>query len=93
MKTKLNCHVFICTNCTYEEDQKTIGPSNQLRDEAKDLAKSKWDKSKVRINKSGCLGRCEEGVAAVIYPQEKWLTGLKQTDSEKVVSEIQKLLD
>lgn len=26
----------------------------------------------VRINKSGCLGKCEEGPACVVYPEGNW---------------------
>ena len=25
-----------------------------------------------RISTSGCMGRCEEGPVAVLYPEEKW---------------------
>ena len=91
METKLKCHVFICTNCDYQEGLTTIGPSEELRNQVKELASQKWDKSNVRINKSGCLGKCKSGIAAVIYPQEKWITDLKLTDSVKVIEEIEKL--
>jgi NADH:ubiquinone oxidoreductase subunit E len=29
---------------------------------------------KVRINKAGCLDRCEEGPVVVVYPQGTWYT-------------------
>jgi len=38
----------------------------------------------VSVTKSGCLGFCSEGIAAVLYPQRKWLTGIKPGDEENV---------
>jgi predicted metal-binding protein len=92
METKLKCHVFICTSCTYEEGKNTIGPSEDLRNKVKEIAKSKWDKSIVRVNKSGCLGKCKKGVASVFYPQEEWITELKLTDSQKIIEKIEDLI-
>ncbi|WP_127716009.1 ferredoxin [Halobacteriovorax sp. HLS] len=92
MNNKLKCHVFICTNCSYDQGDVTIEPSNELRDTTKELASKLWDKGQVRINKSGCLGKCSEGISCVIYPQQEWLTKLKQEDSQKIINAIDKLI-
>tara|TARA_B100001113_G_scaffold175191_1_gene143564 strand:+ start:16152 stop:16379 length:228 start_codon:yes stop_codon:yes gene_type:complete len=39
----------------------------------------------VRINKSGCLNRCEEGIACVIYPQGIWY---KISDNDEIIDKI-----
>ena len=39
----------------------------------------------IRVNKSGCLGNCEKGVACVIYPEGIWYT---IPDEEKAIIEI-----
>jgi hypothetical protein len=47
-----------------------------LRAELKRFAKEQGWGARVRVNASGCLGRCEEGIAAVLYPQSEWFTEL-----------------
>ncbi|WP_207216264.1 (2Fe-2S) ferredoxin domain-containing protein [Candidatus Finniella inopinata] len=39
----------------------------------------------IRINKAGCLGVCEHGPAAVIYPQGNWHTIASVEEAELVI--------
>lgn len=39
----------------------------------------------VRVNASGCLGHCEEGITAVMYPQGEWKLNLTPSDTETLV--------
>ena len=34
----------------------------------------------VRINKSGCLGRCDEGIVCAAYPNNEWVVEAKPSD-------------
>lgn len=40
---------------------------------------------KVRINKAGCLDRCEEGPVVVVYPEGTWYTYIDEADIEEIV--------
>jgi len=40
----------------------------------------------IRINKSGCMGRCEEGPVLVVYPQGVWYTYIDETDIEEIIT-------
>jgi (2Fe-2S) ferredoxin len=40
---------------------------------------------KVRINKAGCLDRCEEGPVVVIYPQGTWYTYVDNSDIDEII--------
>ncbi len=40
---------------------------------------------KVRMNKSGCLDRCEEGPVMVIYPEGVWYTFVDQLDVDEII--------
>jgi (2Fe-2S) ferredoxin len=40
---------------------------------------------KIRINKSGCLDRCEEGPVMVIYPEAVWYTYVDQQDVDEII--------
>ena len=42
---------------------------------------------KVRINKAGCLERCEEGPVIVIYPEETWYTYIDKEDIDEIIEE------
>jgi len=48
---------------------------------------------KVSVTKSGCLGFCHEGIAAVLYPARKWLTGIKAGDEEAVFDWVNAVLE
>jgi len=40
---------------------------------------------KVRVNKSGCLDRCEEGPVCVVYPEGTWYTYIDETDIDDII--------
>jgi (2Fe-2S) ferredoxin len=42
-------------------------------------------KGKVRMNKAGCLDRCEEGPCVVVYPDNVWYTYVDSTDIDEIV--------
>jgi len=39
----------------------------------------------VRINKSGCLDRCELGPVLVVYPEATWYTYVDETDIDEII--------
>jgi len=39
----------------------------------------------VRVNKSGCLDRCELGPVAVVYPDAVWYTYIDASDIDEIV--------
>lgn len=82
-------HVFVCIN---ERDQPKQGcrdrQDKDLLVELKDFVKRNKLSSKVRINKSGCLGHCKMGPTIVVYPQNIWFF---QVDEQKL-EEIYALL-
>jgi predicted metal-binding protein len=78
----LKAHLFICTNSPNKEGKCGNKNSEDLRAQVKDLCKKQpWSKE-VRINASGCLGQCERGISAVLYPEGRWFLDLKATDAE-----------
>ena len=41
----------------------------------------------VRINKAGCLDRCDQGPVMVIYPEAVWYTYVDKEDVEEIIQE------
>jgi (2Fe-2S) ferredoxin len=83
-------HLFFCTN---DRGADAGRPScNQcgsaaLRDYAKARVKE-LDLSgpgKVRVNKAGCLDRCENGPVCVIYPEGVWYTYIDEEDIDEII--------
>ena len=80
-------HLFICTNSP-DNPLKCGGKgSEELRKQVKEQCAAKFGKA-VRVNSSGCLGYCEQGIAAVIYPQGQWHLNLKKEDSANLLEAI-----
>lgn len=81
-------HVFFCTN------QRAPGEgccndhgAAAMRDYCKQRVKALGDSiaANVRINNAGCLGRCEQGPALVIYPEATWYTYIDQEDIDEII--------
>ncbi|MEE9928389.1 ferredoxin [Microvirgula aerodenitrificans] len=83
-------HVFFCTN------QREAGRdccnnhgASDLLDYAKDRIRELGLKGegKVRVQKAGCLDRCDLGPVLVIYPEETWYTFIDREDIDEIISE------
>lgn len=83
-------HVFFCTN---QREPGADRPScNQCgASTAQEYAKRKVKElglagaGKVRINKAGCLDRCEEGPVLVVYPEGVWYTYVDVADIDDII--------
>jgi (2Fe-2S) ferredoxin len=42
-------------------------------------------KGKVRINRAGCLDRCNDGPVMVVYPQAVWYTFVDNDDIDEII--------
>lgn len=94
MDSGYKAHLFICTN--QKDGKKCCADKNgeKLQKKVKEIAKERWGKQ-VRINKSGCLDRCSEGIAAVLYPQGEWFVDLENRgeDVELLVAAVEAALN
>jgi (2Fe-2S) ferredoxin len=81
-------HIFFCLNrrddgreCCAEHR------SEALQAYAKDRVKALGlnGPGKVRVNKAGCLDRCELGPVAVVYPEAIWYTFVDEKDIDEIV--------
>ncbi len=81
-------HVFFCTN-RRDDGEPSCGAlgSNELRDYMKQRCKALGihGESRVRVNKAGCMGRCELGPIIVIYPDDVWYTYVDREDIDEII--------
>ena len=85
-------HVFFCTN------DRGAGAERPSCNQCGSLALREYTKAKVkelelagpgkvRINTSGCLDRCEQGPALVVYPEGTWYTYVDEEDIDEIIDQ------
>ena len=75
-------HVFVCTSgddCPKDGDVE--GFVKHLRGEVVKAGRQQ----QVRINKSGCFSQCGHGPMIVVYPENVWYAGVKESDLAEIV--------
>jgi len=81
-------HIFFCLNertdgrecCAH---QGAAALQAHCKDRVKALGLS--GPGQVRVNKAGCLDRCEHGPVAVVYPEAIWYTFVDTADIDEIV--------
>ncbi|HZY16063.1 MAG TPA: (2Fe-2S) ferredoxin domain-containing protein [Ramlibacter sp.] len=81
-------HIFFCLNqrdngeaCCADHDAQAAYDHCKAQVRAQGLG----GPGKVRVNKSGCLDRCQGGPIAVVYPEGVWYTYVDQSDIDEIV--------
>ena len=81
-------HVFFCIN---ERDDGRACCADRNAQALQEYAKKRLKTlnmngpGKIRINKAGCLDRCEEGPVLVRYPEGIWYTYIDEEDIDEIV--------
>ncbi len=83
--------VFVCTNVRSDGRTACANPGrggdalcHALKDEVKRLGL----KGKVRVVRTGCLDRCEQGPNLFLFPEGKWLSGVSEADLPEIVKNL-----
>lgn len=83
-------HVFFCLNqrddgrvCCNNHDATAMQAHAKQRVKQLELA----GEGKIRINKAGCLDRCDDGPCLVVYPEGTWYTYVDANDIDEIVDE------
>lgn len=83
-------HVFICTSCRINGQQKgfchsknSVGIVERFMEEIEDRGLS----GDVVINNTGCFGICDKGPIVVVYPEGAWYGNVSEEDVERIVEE------
>jgi len=81
-------HVFFCCNQRPAPEKccATAG-ALEMQQYAKQRVKALGisGPGEVRINKAGCLDRCEEGPVLVVYPEAVWYTYVDRSDIDEII--------
>lgn len=88
MKNFYEKHLFFCTQV--KDPRKkccSLAGSCEMADYAKSrlIALGMHGPGKIRISRSGCLGRCSDGPNLLIYPDGIWYTFVNQADIDEII--------
>ena len=83
-------HMFFCTNQRSDgsrccEDAGASVVRDYAKQRVKELGLNKA--GGVRINNAGCLGLCEKGPVAVVYPEGIWYSYSDRSDIDEIIDE------
>jgi (2Fe-2S) ferredoxin len=81
-------HIFCCLNQRAPEESCCAhSGAEALFDYAKSKMKSLGlsGAGKIRVNRAGCLDRCDYGPVWVVYPDETWYTVLSTEDVDEII--------
>ncbi len=92
--TPYKCHVFVCTNDRKGQRASCAdGDSTVIRETLKQKIKDKGLRESVRISKCGCMGLCSNGPNVIIYPQKIWFSQASPQDIERILEEIESVIN
>ncbi len=83
-------HIFICINERKSGDKSGCCASRgslDLLDYIKGRVHESDLKSKVRVNKAGCLDACSQGPTMVVYPDSIWYAPRTRQDMEEILTQ------
>jgi len=80
----LRKHILVCSG-------KSCGPQDgeEIRDALKDELRKRDIRKLYRDGECTCMGLCGDGVNVVIWPEGKYLAGLKKKDIPRLVDYIE----
>jgi (2Fe-2S) ferredoxin len=83
-------HVFVCENERPAENPRgccAAKGGSEVRAALKKRVIEAGLRGRVRINKAGCLDRCEEGLTVVVYPEAVWYRRVTLADVDEIFGE------
>lgn len=87
---KLKYHIFICTSCRINGQQKGLCYTKESVDIVTKFMEVIEDynlSSEVMITNTGCFGICDKGPIVVIYPEGIWYGNLTEENVEQIVED------
>lgn len=83
--------IYIC-NFKREDGENCFDRgAKELTDNLKSWAKSEH-KNDIKVVRSGCLGKCSEGIAIACYPEKQLLLNVTRDDEEAIKNKLKESL-
>ena len=86
----LKYHIFVCTSCRMNGQQKGLCYSKESVDIVQRLIEAIEDldlSGEVMITNTGCFGICNQGPIMVVYPEGVWYGAVTEEDIDRIVEQ------
>lgn len=86
----LKHHIFVCTSCRMNGQQKGLCYSKESVDIVQRLIEAIEDldlSGEVMITNTGCFGICNQGPIMVVYPEGVWYGAVTEEDINRIVEQ------
>jgi len=90
-KLETKVEVFICNHSRDNDEDCASKGAKDLTDRLKKWAKEEH-KGDIKVYRSGCLGKCFEGIAMACYPSKELLTKVDKDDTAEIKEGLVKAL-
>lgn len=89
MKTQVE--LFICNHHRDEKENCADKGAAELTDKLKKWSKENY-KGEIKVIRSGCLGKCSEGIAMLCYPDKNLFLEVNAGDAEEIKEGLKETL-
>lgn len=84
-ETPYEKNIFVCTNdCQGEKPSCGDHQGEMVFKELRRIAKERGHHPRIRVAQAKCLGKCNQGVNIMIFPDNKWYSGVTIDDVEQL---------
>lgn len=90
-KLKTEIEVFVCNHHRDDKENCADKGAKDLTDKLKKWAKEEHGKE-IKVFRSGCLGKCSEGIAILCYPEKKFLLEVREDDAKEIKEGLEEAL-
>ena len=84
--------IFICNFKRDDGENCFDRGAKEITDDLKSWAK-KHHKDELKVFRSGCLGKCSQGVAVLCYPEKNFLLEVNPLDIEDIKKGLEEALE
>jgi predicted metal-binding protein len=90
-KLKTQVEIFVCNHKRDDDENCADKGAKELTDKLKKWSKE-HHKGEIKVFRSGCLGKCSEGIAMACYPEKKFLLDVKSDDAKEIMKGLEETL-
>lgn len=91
-KLKTELQIFICNHKRDNDECCADKGAKELTDKLRKWAKEEY-KGEIKVYRSGCLGKCSEGIAIACYPEKKLLLEVEPDDYKEIKQGLKEALE
>jgi predicted metal-binding protein len=90
-KLDTTVEIFICNHSRDRDEDCASKGAKDLTDKLKNWAKEEH-KGDIKVYRSGCLGKCSEGIAMTCYPSKELFLKINKDDGDEIKEGLKEAL-